>query len=784
MATNWTIDLPSSICEGFPSARTALRDLLIEALDQGLQPAKEWPSDHPVRVSLYVATEVETRVRRIAAEVGQSQEEVVAGLAYACSAQRDGGSPADLAQRSKRGWQDPQEKLGLPPHTAPRKDVTAQPQDERTSLQTRLLLPLMSGLSDGKIVFAEGGTGLGKSRIIARCALEYLGANKAAKVLILAPTVSVLAHLVREFRQVAPAGFSAVSVVLGRGQFVSCKRLESLLAAPPPDPTLEPAWEAASRWFADGGKPSAGSEHRLAHEFSLCWLADELRRVAPMFPVDDIVLGAADEEAADPAQAVYQELRQRAFEQEIKIVFATQAMACLNVWSYLRPERQKGILPSCSLLLIDEAHELEEAMARAIGSNISFLHLRQVLRQGVEQARWQELHLAKVANEALSCLDQAERLLRQIPNAGLISSWEAAENDSRLQTFTKFLSIARSLDAALEPFTTLQDNEDASGLPLRLFREWHLALQQMLGGRQNVWLDFSPVVRSPRLTVGPSQLVRPFAELWASCAAAGLLSGTLYLPNADGRLSSGFLRMKLLVPRERAHEINPVHPAWNHTIPTVHLPNAAAARRLLYPGSADDAQGATEVEKWHCSIAEHLQKISHTAAGGTLVLCCSYLDVRALGELLEGHLPGRLLASRGSGSLRILGEEFVRHGREGARPVWLATGSAWTGLDLGDRADSDPAKDFVLSDLVITRIPFGFNKTAVHLARTKRLGFDVECMEAALRLKQGLGRLIRRAGVSQRRIWVLDGRSHFGSSAYFKRVFGPVFIYPNRKFFG
>ncbi len=89
-----------------------------------------------------------------------------------------------------------------------------------------------------------------------------------------------------------------------------------------------------------------------------------------------------------------------------------------------------------------------------------------------------------------------------------------------------------------------------------------------------------------------------------------------------------------------------------------------------------------------------------------------------------------------------------------------------------------------MTDLVITRVPFGTNKTAVHMARVKRLGFDMEAMEAALRLKQGLGRLIRREGVSGRRIWVMDGRSQGQRSGYFKRVFGPVFAYPQRETFG
>ncbi len=81
-------------------------------------------------------------------------------------------------------------------------------------------------------------------------------------------------------------------------------------------------------------------------------------------------------------------------------------------------------------------------------------------------------------------------------------------------------------------------------------------------------------------------------------------------------------------------------------------------------------------------------------------------------------------------------------------------------------------------------MPFGTNRTAVHKARIKRLGFDIEAMEAALRLKQGLGRLIRREGVIGRRIWMMDGRVQGRHSGYFKRVFGPVFAYPQREIFG
>ena len=287
--------------------------------------------------------------------------------------------------------------------------------------------------------------------------------------------------------------------------------------------------------------------------------------------------------------------------------------------------------------------------------------------------------LAGAANEALKHLDQAERLLRQIPTAGLINAWtsdESAQTGGK-RTFEEFLDVARDLDSSLKTFAEFTDDA-ASELPIRLLREWHQAFRQMLDGRQNVWLDFSPVVRTPRLTVGPSHLMRPFEALWDSCRAAGLLSGTLYLPNADGRLSSGFLRMKLCVPRERALEINPVHPSWNFTAPTIYLPGEATARALTYPGTAEDEGGASEVHRWHETLAGHLSEISATALGGTLVLCCSYIDVRALSALLTDGLGGRLLSSLSGGSLRTSVEEFIQQSRKKARPVWLATGSAWT----------------------------------------------------------------------------------------------------------
>ena len=98
---------------------------------------------------------------------------------------------------------------------------------------------------------------------------------------------------------------------------------------------------------------------------------------------------------------------------------------------------------------------------------------------------------------------------------------------------------------------------------------------------------------------------------------------------------------------------------------------------------------------------------------------------------------------------------------KGLRPVMLGLGGAWTGIDLTDPS-VPPERDNLLTDLVIVRMPVGLNRTNSALARIERSGTASISNEALLTFKQGLGRLIRRTGVTDRRIWILDGRI-FGS---------------------
>ncbi|MHB1201460.1 MAG: hypothetical protein ACYCZ6_18295 [Polaromonas sp.] len=174
---------------------------------------------------------------------------------------------------------------------------------------------------------------------------------------------------------------------------------------------------------------------------------------------------------------------------------------------------------------------------------------------------------------------------------------------------------------------------------------------------------------------------------------------------------------------------------------------------------------------WHDDLAQELRKIWSSAAGGVLVLCTSYATVKALHERLtsgDDDLADSVVRAVAKVSVRSQAQDFLRHSQQGRRPLWLAVGSAWTGVDIGGHdpwrdlfgQEIAPEDDNVLTDLVIPRLPFGTNQSLSHLWRLRNSpNVPWDLYNASLLFKQALGRLVRRALLpANRRIFVLDAR--------------------------
>jgi len=152
---------------------------------------------------------------------------------------------------------------------------------------------------------------------------------------------------------------------------------------------------------------------------------------------------------------------------------------------------------------------------------------------------------------------------------------------------------------------------------------------------------------------------------------------------------------------------------------------------------APNADGAGHLK----AVIRMISDFADASDGGLFVLFTSHRDVResALSLRASGALKDRPLLVHGDESRDVLLERF----RQSGRAVLLGTSSYWEGVDVPGHA---------LRGLLIARLPFRVPTEPVTAANCEAIlekGGDpfAEYMvpHAALRLKQGFGRLIRTA---------------------------------------
>lgn len=125
-----------------------------------------------------------------------------------------------------------------------------------------------------------------------------------------------------------------------------------------------------------------------------------------------------------------------------------------------------------------------------------------------------------------------------------------------------------------------------------------------------------------------------------------------------------------------------------------------------------------------------LFEISH---GKALVLFTAKSDLEQVYKLLSGmNLPYKILRQQGNSSQEKITGEF----RENTDSVLLGTGAYWEGINI---------KGESLSNLIIFRLPFPVPDPIIQYkgSMAKDALMDVNVPEMILKLKQGIGRLIR-----------------------------------------
>lgn len=575
-----------------------------------------------------------------------------------------------------------------------------------------------------KIVFAET-SGAGNGMMLA--SLAATAAAKGQKVVVSAP-LSVTWQLIENLAAIPEALSSGLALILARTNVVS--------------PLLIRQWatdrnnQELLNWIDEGGRPrnerAINAGRVLGIE--LGWLLEDALEIAGNIPVDSVTLEAKVGTKGCPAEKMYKASQLLGAEASVQI--CSHAYLASHVQQlFLRATDNataaqvpiEGLLsPKIDLLLIHEAHLLEQAISTMFVHEIYFSTLAKTLRTSTIPGK----------RAAIEQIDEVTgRIFELLKELRTGDRRDQSGPTGRIKDFEGLHSKLRDLDSTLDGLK-LRKKDYGLRATIGATRK---ALRDCLTDHSTIRLERSSLSKYPHIVVGEANLEAPLGALWDQVGAAVLVSATLYTDDSSNNLT----RWKLHIPKERAEYPGPVHPKWIYN--TVVYRDA----RTSVPPN-DSAE-------WAAETVTQVRQITANASGGTLVLCTSKLNARQIAEGLAEELGSRLIIQGPNAGVSSCAARYRAMYLIGEKPVWIATGTAWYEIILSDdRADS--TEDNMVSDLVIPRLPLRLNRSLSHQRRVAMVGETVNWQEANSHFCQGLGRLIQTERAGSKNLWVLDCR--------------------------
>jgi ATP-dependent DNA helicase DinG len=387
-------------------------------------------------------------------------------------------------------------------------------------------------------------------------------------------------------------------------------------------------------------------------------------------------------------------VRQKAMEADIVVVNHHLFFADLSI----RKSDVPAILPDYSAVIFDEAHELEDIATDYFGFHISNFRLAEFVHDANKLEADVEL-VSRASDRFFNGFALLRDGRHPVPKLDGIESLIGALQDARR-------SIKQMKDFSGE-YEALARRAGELEAELEIFRSGRLENYVSWIERRDrgIFLEACPVDVSGMLQ----------EKLFTRVPTCVLTSATLTVGD-----SFGYMRERLGLNEARelslATEFN------------------VQKQALLYiPKSMPDYRHPSYVER----AAEEIRLVLRASTGRAFVLFTSYRQMETLYQELVDDLPFPcMIQGKGGGKSRLL-EEF----KMTPNAVLFATASFWQGVDVKGEA---------LSAVIIDKLPFQVPSDPLVAARSaciQRQGgnafSEYHVPTAILRLKQGLGRLIR-----------------------------------------
>jgi ATP-dependent DNA helicase DinG len=463
--------------------------------------------------------------------------------------------------------------------------------------------------------------------------------------------------------------------------------------------------------------------------------------------------------------------RRRAADADVVVVNHHLLAADLAVRQASDNWQEAAVLPPYQRLVLDEAHHVEDVAAKHLGSQVTSRNVRRTLARFERNGRGLLPTLMRELATRDDLLSRAshdlvvQRLMPAVADARraadqLFDRLQARVGGvpgGQLRLTDEFASdeiwaagLARELDAVTTVFKTLKElietvadrleQGEETERRAQLLRELRAVIRRLDGVSDGLNRALRPVPGGPAtvrwmersgrkqqdvaLSSVPLELAPILRELiFDRVETVALTSATLA---ASGEFE--FLESRLGLDGETSRV---------SVRATFASPFDFGAQCLF--GVPTDIPDPRENEAAHdVAVAQVVRDLAYASDGGMFVLFTSHAALRRAAVRLRQELDPRW-------PLLVQGEaqrdQLLRRFRESGQAILLGTDSFWEGVDVPGRA---------LRALVLTKLPFKVPSEPITAARCEQLeeqgrnGFmEYLLPHAALKLKQGFGRLIR-----------------------------------------
>jgi DNA polymerase-3 subunit epsilon/ATP-dependent DNA helicase DinG len=666
--------------------------------------------------------------------------------------------------RARGGEQPPDDPELLMAMLAPEGALAGVlPGYEHREPQMQMLLAVAQIQARGGALLVEAGTGTGKS-------LAYLlpsiarAVRNSERVVVSTNTHTLQEQLMQKdlpgLHDWLPWDFTA-SLLKGRSNYISLRRWRRYLAEPCEDAD-ELRFKLKVLVWLHGTESGDRSELRLQGREEVLWT-----RVASD-PLDCVGIHCTAEDCY-----VH---RARAEAEASDLVVVNHALLLADA------EVGGGLLPEFDHLVVDEAHHLEDAATQGLRQEIDgpgldallerlaaqpagvaepgglLRELRSSARLGSsDQALAAAIPLAlnarsriqeafAVATDFVSANladgERREESLRITPALREVDGWSGlslvAENAA---------TALASLDVALRSIVTEARDWLGGDEPDHGVRE----LEVIRGRLQPAGVLISEALVTPE----------PNRVYWFTLATRSEATGTVLLVRS-APINVGWLLRERVYAERRSTVFTSatlaVAGSFDYFRSRVGL--SENVEELILPSPFDFYNQALvclpsdfplpEDADFDGAVTEVVADVARQVGGRTLVLFTSHRQLRDVHAALKHRvdLDEILILGQGIDGQR---RQLLKSFDEAERPLLLGTSSLWEGIDIpGDR----------LSCVIVVRLPFAVPSEPVYAARAEQLrdGFSQLALpQAALRLKQGFGRLIRRS-TDRGAVVILDHR--------------------------